>query len=65
VYADPEQVREEYCSRLEAHNQLVRTECDAVGAAHRQLLTNEPLELVLSEFLEARRRAQSWQRGAR
>lgn len=65
VYADPEQVREEYCRRLDEHNQLVRAECEAVGASHRLLLTDEPLELVLSEFLEARRRACSRQRGAR
>jgi uncharacterized protein (DUF58 family) len=57
VYADPEQVREEYCRRLEEHNGMLESECASVGAAYRQLVTDEPLELVLSEFLEARRRA--------
>jgi uncharacterized protein (DUF58 family) len=56
VFTDPDRVREEYCRRVEEHNQLVRAECEAVGAAYRQLVTDEPLELVLSEFLESRRR---------
>lgn len=55
IYADPELIRNEYMNRLEAHNTSVRTECEAVGAAFRQLVTDEPLELALAEFLQARR----------
>jgi len=55
IYADPNLVRNEYVNRLEAHNTAVRQECDSVGAAFRQLVTDEPLELALAEFLQARR----------
>lgn len=55
IYADPNLVRNEYMNRLEAHNTAVRQECDSVGAAFRQLVTDEPLELALAEFLQARR----------
>ncbi len=55
IYADPELIRNEYMNRLEAHNTAVRSECDSVGAAFRQLVTDEPLELALAEFLQARR----------
>ncbi len=55
IYADPSVVRNEYVNRLESHNTAVRQECDSVGAAFRQLVTDEPLELALAEFLQARR----------
>lgn len=55
IYADPNVIRNEYVNRLEAHNTAVRQECDSVGAAFRQLVTDEPLELALAEFLQARR----------
>jgi uncharacterized protein (DUF58 family) len=57
IHTDPDVVREEYCNRLEAHCTAVREECEAVGATFRQLITDEPLELSLAEFLQARRQA--------
>ena len=55
IFSDPDTIRNEYLSRLDAHNRAVQAECEAVGAAWRQLITNEPLELALAEFLQARR----------
>jgi uncharacterized protein (DUF58 family) len=57
VFADPNLVREEYRNRLEAHNAAIRTECEAIGASFRQIITDEPLELSLAEFLQARRQS--------
>jgi uncharacterized protein (DUF58 family) len=59
VFADPNLVREEYRNRLEAHNAAIRTECEAIGASFRQIITDEPLELSLAEFLQARRQSGS------
>jgi len=59
VFADPNLVREEYRNRLEAHNVAIRAECEAVGASFRQIITDEPLELSLAEFLQARRQSGS------
>ena len=55
ILSDPDTIRNEYLSRFDAHNRAVQAECEAVGAAWRQLTTNEPLELALAEFLQARR----------
>ena len=55
IFSDPDTIRNEYLSRFDAHNRAVQAECEAVGAAWRQLVTNEPLELALAEFLQARR----------
>lgn len=57
IHTDPAVIREEYCNRLESHCAAVRAECEAVGATFRQLITDEPLELSLAEFLQARRQA--------
>ena len=55
IYADPNQARAEYQRRLDDHNLAIQTECESVGAAYRQLTTDQPLELALAEFLQARR----------
>ena len=55
IYSDPDSVRSEYLRKLNAHNKALQAVCDAVGASFRQLTTNEPLELALAEFLQARR----------
>jgi ABC-type uncharacterized transport system ATPase subunit len=55
IYADPERIRGEYLQQLDAHNLAIQAECEAVGASWRQLITDEPLELALAEFLQARR----------
>jgi uncharacterized protein (DUF58 family) len=55
IYADPNQARAEYQRRLDDHNLTIQTECESVAAAYRQLTTDQPLELALAEFLQARR----------
>lgn len=55
VHADPDAIRAEYVEQIEAHNREVREECEAAGAAFRQFLTDEALEVCLAEFLQARR----------
>ena len=55
IYADPNQARSEYQRRLDDHNLAIQSECESVGAAYRQLTTDQPLELALAEFLQARR----------
>jgi len=55
IYSDPDSVRQAYLRQLHAHNKALQAECAAVGASFRQLTTNEPLELALAEFLQARR----------
>lgn len=59
IYSDPEAVRSAYLKKLSAHNQAVQTACESVGAAYRQITTDEPLELALAEFLQARRQRRS------
>ena len=55
IFADPDVVRSEYLQRLEDHNRMVREECETAGASLRLLATDQPLELSLAEFLQARR----------
>lgn len=55
VYSDPDTIRSQYLDRLDAHNRAIQSECEAVGASYRQLVTDQPLELALAEFLQARR----------
>jgi uncharacterized protein (DUF58 family) len=55
IYSDPERVRSSYLQQLSAHNQVVQRACESIGAAFRQVTTDQPLELALAEFLQARR----------
>lgn len=55
VYADPQLTREEYRQRIDAHNAEVESVCAQLGASFVRLTTEQPLELVLSGFLHARR----------
>ena len=59
IYSDPETVRSAYLQKLSAHNQAVQYACESIGAAFRQVTTDEPLELALAEFLQARRQRRS------
>lgn len=55
VFSEPDDVRRSYQQQLSAHNSAVQTECDAVGASFCPLSTDQPLEVGLAEFLQARR----------
>jgi uncharacterized protein (DUF58 family) len=54
LYVDPALARKEYARRIHAHIADVRAICQRLGVSHVQLLTNQPLELALFDFLKAR-----------
>lgn len=51
---DPAAARTGYLRRLQTHNDSLRQTCDRLGMAFRLVLTDQPLELVLFDFLRAR-----------
>ncbi|MCA9060172.1 MAG: DUF58 domain-containing protein, partial [Planctomycetaceae bacterium] len=55
IYSDPDATRAEYISKVTEHNQQIQAACDAVGVTLNRLTTDQPLELALAEFLQARR----------
>lgn len=64
-YLDPEAVRSDYQRKLQAHGSAVETLCHQLGFGFHRLLTNEPLELALHDFLRTRgRRGQRIRRRA-
>ncbi len=56
VYLDPEAVRSEYQSRLQAHTEGVQAICRKLGFAFQRVVTDQPLELALFDFLKSRSR---------
>lgn len=60
LFIDPQSVRRSYAERFRAHaDQLLQT-CRDHGIEFRQLLTNDPLETALFDFLSARQRFQRY-----
>ena len=57
VLVDPATVREDYHRRFEAHGRKVRDLCTNLGGSHIRLMSDQPLELALLNFLQARRQA--------
>lgn len=55
IYCDPDVIRSGYLERIRDHNVQVRAACDAVGASLNMIRTDQPLELALAAFLQARR----------
>jgi uncharacterized protein (DUF58 family) len=59
LYVSPEAVRAEYQRRFAGHRLGAETVCRKLGVAYQRVVTNQPLELALLEFLRRRsRRAQ-------
>ena len=56
VYLDPEVVRSEYQRKLQEHGLAVEGICHKLGFGFHRLVTNEPLELALHDFLRLRSR---------
>jgi uncharacterized protein (DUF58 family) len=54
LYLEPAFARREYKRKLDEHLAAVRAVCQRLGITHRQLVTDQPLELALSDFLRAR-----------
>ncbi len=55
IYADPNAANAAFVERITEHNDAVQAVCEKMGAAFVRTVTDEPLELTLSEFLHARR----------
>jgi len=53
-YLDPEAVRSEYQRRLQQHTTGVESVCRKLGFAFQRVVTNQPLELALFDFLKSR-----------
>ncbi|HZM06078.1 MAG TPA: DUF58 domain-containing protein [Candidatus Saccharimonadales bacterium] len=56
VYADPEALRPEYQHRLSAHCHRAEVICQKLGASFYRVITDQPLELALVDFLRGRSR---------
>jgi uncharacterized protein (DUF58 family) len=56
VYVDPVALRSDYQSRLADHCRDAEAICQKLGAAYRRIITDQPLELALVDFLRSRER---------
>ncbi len=56
IYLDPETVRAEYQRKLHAHGLGVETICRKLGFAFHRVVTNEPMDVALFNFLQSRNR---------
>lgn len=56
VYIDPQTVRERYLERFHQHAEAMNRVCSRLGIDFFPLATDRPLELVLFDFLNSRRR---------
>jgi uncharacterized protein (DUF58 family) len=56
IYLDPATVRAEYQRKLHAHGLGVETICRKLGFAFHRVVTNEPMDIALFNFLQSRNR---------
>ena len=56
LYVDPDTARESYLREFGRHAEAIAATCTNLGIDYYQLPTDRPLELVLSDFLNARMR---------
>ena len=56
IYLDPQVVRSEYQRKLQEHGLGVEAICHKLGFGFHRLITNQPLELALHDFLRVRHR---------
>ena len=57
VYVNPADARESYLEKFNQHQEAIRGTCEKLGITYRRFMTDEPLELSMSEFLRARQGA--------
>ena len=55
LFLEPAVARAEYTRQRDAHLAAVHATCQRLGISHHPLLTDQPLELALFDFLNARR----------
>ena len=53
-YVDPAEVKREYQSRLNGHQEAIQSTCQNLGIDYRVMATDRPLELALLDFLICR-----------
>src|SRR5690606_19658039 len=56
LHADPEAARKAYVERFSAHASALQSVCARLGISFSRILTSEPLDLALLEFLQRRKR---------
>jgi len=56
IYLNPETVRAEYLRKLHAHAAGVETICRKLGFAFHRVVTHEPMDISLFNFLQSRKR---------
>ena len=56
IYLDPAAVRSEYLRQLQSHTAGIEGICQKLGFAFHRVLTNQPLDLALHDFLRSRNR---------
>ena len=56
VYLDPAVIRAEYQDRLKSHGRAMESLCQKLGFTYLQLVTYQPLDLALQDFLRSRQR---------
>ena len=54
LYIDPETARENYLEKFRAHQRIIERTCSNLGIEFAQISTDQPLEMVLFDFLSAR-----------
>jgi len=54
LYIDPVAARKDYLKKIETHNAAARATCQKLGIGCHQLVTDQPLEVALFDFLRAR-----------
>ncbi len=59
---DPVAARAKYLERLRGHCELLETLCRKLGVSYRRFATDQPLELVLFDFLRERMQRGRWVR---
>jgi uncharacterized protein (DUF58 family) len=56
LYIDPTAARGAYMAKFQAHGEQLQAICRKLGISYHRLVTNQPLELALFEFLQQRMR---------
>lgn len=56
VYVDPETARAEYQRKLQKHGEDIEAICSKLGFAFHRIVTNQPLDMALLDFLRSRGR---------
>jgi hypothetical protein len=54
LYVDPETARAQYSRRFNEHEETVKTLCANLGVDYVQVSTDQPLELMLFDFIRSR-----------